>query len=60
MIKKIITKIRIILKISYYRINFKSKIKFGKKVAFRKNFNIIIEGHGSLEIGDNCFLIIAL
>lgn len=43
-----------IMKKFWFGIYFGKNIKFGKKVTWRKRFNVWIEG-GQVIIGDNCF-----
>jgi acetyltransferase-like isoleucine patch superfamily enzyme len=54
-LEKIYTRIKIELKIAYWKIKYGKKIKIGKNNRFRKRFNILIEKDGYLEIGDNNF-----
>lgn len=53
--EKILAQIRIKIKIIYLKLKYGKRIKIGKNLKFRKNFNIIIEKDGFLEIGDNNF-----
>lgn len=52
---ELIRRINIKYKLLVYKIIFMDKVKFGKSVAFRKNFNLLIEEDGNVEIGDSCF-----
>ena len=42
-------------KIIWYKVLFRKNLKIGKKLRFRKRFNIIIKGNAKLIIGDNVF-----
>ena len=54
-ILKIYYHIMAILKKIFYKIIYGKRIKFGKKVTFRKGFSIVIEDGATVEIGDGCF-----
>ncbi|AZV63422.1 acyltransferase [Peribacillus frigoritolerans] len=54
-IYKIFNHLKISIVLLFYKILFRNKLKLGKNISFRKNFNIIIENSGDLKIGDNCF-----
>ena len=43
------------LKKSVFRIVYRKNCKIGKKVTWRKNFSIMIDAKGRVEIGDDCF-----
>lgn len=50
MLDKLIYKINKI----YYHIKY-FKVKFGKKINFRKRFNIVVGKNANIIIGNNCF-----
>lgn len=54
-LEKIIRKVKIYSKIFYFKCKYGRNLKIGKKIQFRKRFNINIAKGGFLEIGDNNF-----
>ncbi len=54
-IEKILRYLRIVFKITYYKIKYGRRLKVGKKVHFRKGFVINIAKNGKVEIGDRTF-----
>lgn len=54
-VEKIIWGIYKRVKILYWKLKYGKRIEIGKKLSFRKGFNILIENEGHLKIGDNCF-----
>lgn len=52
---KICYHINSIIKKIFYKMIYGNRIKFGKGVNFRKNFTIVVEGKGKIEIGSNTF-----
>ena len=54
MILKIYTKIRKVIKLIIFKLNYRSKFKC-KKINFRKSFVVNIEKNGHIIIGNNCF-----
>ena len=52
---KIVYHINAILKKLFLKIIYRSKISMGSNVTFRKALNVVIDGNGKIEIGNNCF-----
>lgn len=52
---KIIFHINAIIKKLFLKLIYGNKIHFGKKVTFRKRFNVFIDKNARICIGDNCF-----
>lgn len=52
---KTIFHINAILKKFFLKLIYGNKISFGKKVTFRRRFNIFIENNAKILIGENCF-----
>ncbi len=55
LIEKVINKIKIKLKIMYWKLKYGKRIQIGKNLCFRKRLDILIEKNGYLKIGDNNF-----
>lgn len=55
MINKINERIRILIIEIYYKFKYKENVDFGKKMRFRKRFNITVEKKGKVKIGKNTF-----
>lgn len=43
------------MKKAIYRLLYFNKLKIGKHVSWRKDFSLVIEGNGKVEISDSCF-----
>lgn len=43
------------IKIFFYKLIYRKRLKIGRNVSFRKGFSLIIEKDGYVEIGDGCF-----
>lgn len=52
---RIIFHINAIVKKFFLKLIYRNKIHFGKKVTFRKRFNVIIGKNARIQIGENCF-----
>lgn len=52
---KIIYHIKAIFKILFLKIIYGKKISINENLTFRRDFNVIIDGDGKIEIGTNCF-----
>lgn len=52
---KFILHINCFIKKIFYKIIYGSKVKFGKKVQFRKGFSLMIDKGAKIIIGDNTF-----
>ena len=55
LILKIYFHMNAIIKKIFYKILYGNKIKFGKRVTFRKGFSLVIEKDAKVEIGDDVF-----
>lgn len=55
LIYKIIFHINASFKKVFLKLIYGKQIYFGKKVTFRRRFNVFIENGGKIQIGDNCF-----
>lgn len=53
--EKCILKIKQIITILYYKLKYGKRFKCGKKISFRKRFQINITKNGKVVIGNNCF-----
>lgn len=53
--EKVFRGVRVVSKLSYYKLKYGKNLKIGKDVHFRKGFIINISGQGRVEIGDNTF-----
>lgn len=54
-IYKLICHIICFIQKCYYRLLYSKAIRIGKKVTWRKRFNLLIDKGAKIEIGDNCF-----
>lgn len=52
---KIICHINCFFQKEFYKLVYRKKIHFGKRVTWRKRFNVLIGENAILEIGDDCF-----
>lgn len=52
---KIVNHIVALLKMLFYKVIYRNRIIFGKKVTFRKGLSILIENEGKIIIGDGVF-----
>lgn len=52
---KVIYHINAIIRTLFLKIIYGKKFLISENVTFRKNFNVIIDGNGKIEIGNNCF-----
>ena len=54
-ISKIIFHILTIIKCLYFKLIYRNRFQFGKRLSFRKGFALVIECQGYVRIGNQCF-----